>query len=91
VQKPQPVIALADLRFDRIVADARALAGLSQAALAQAAGVTRDKVARIEQGHGGGALRDVQAVLAALDRHGVVLLPCGRPDLANAPRWQPPR
>lgn len=87
MQKPQPVIALAALRFDRIVKEARDLAGLSQAGLARAAGVSRDRVARAEQGVGSTSIRDVQAMLDALDRHGVVLLPCGRPDLRDAPRW----
>lgn len=80
-------IPLAALRFASIFREARKLARLSQARLGRAAGVSRDKVARVEQGVGGTSIRDVEAILAALDRHGVVLLPTGRPDLRDAPRW----
>lgn len=85
--RPHHAIPLAALNFAVIVRQGRDLAGLSQSALALAAGISRDRVARAEQGHGGTTLRDMQAVLGALDRHGVALLANGRVDLAGAPQW----
>ncbi len=87
MQRPQSAIPLAALRFDRIVREARGLLDLSQAALAERAGVSREAIARLEAGHGGLPVRHLEAVLAALDAGGVALAATGRPDLRDAPRW----
>jgi predicted transcriptional regulator len=71
----------------RLVRQGRELLGLTQHQLAARAGVSRDRICRIETGHGGSKCRDLEAVLLALDHAGVVMLPTGRVDLANAPRW----
>jgi HTH-type transcriptional regulator/antitoxin HipB len=82
-----PPIPLTALSMPRLVRDGRELAGLTQAALGARAGVGRDRIARVEGGHGGAKLRDLDAILAALDAAGVILRPDGRPDLRDAPRW----
>lgn len=87
MQKPQPVIPLSAFRFADLVRDGRGLLDLSQAALAERCGVSRESIARLEAGHGGMAVRDVERVLAALDAGGVALAATGRPDLRDAPAW----
>lgn len=87
MQKPALVIPLADLNFARLVRDGRALLDMTQAELAAKAGISRQSLSRLEAGHGGTPTRDLERLLAVLAAGGVALLPSGRPDLANAPRW----
>lgn len=85
--RPHGAIPLAALNFAVIVRQARDLAGLSQAELARRAGISREALSRLEGGHGGTPMRALDAVLAALDHHGIALGADARPDLANAPAW----
>lgn len=87
MERYRPPVRLGTLNLARIIRDGRELAGLSQAHLARRAGIGRDAIARLEGGHGGMALRDVERVLAALDAAGIVLRSDGRPDLGDAPLW----
>lgn len=87
MERYTPPLSLSALSMARLVRDARAVVGVTQATLAARAGISRQRIARLECGYGGTPLRDLQAVLFALDEAGVILRPDGRPDLRDAPRW----
>lgn len=88
VEPYAPPLSLIALSMPRLVREARDMVGLTQAGLARAAGISRDRIARLECGAGGTRLRDVEAVLAALDEAGIILRPDGRPDLRDASHWR---
>lgn len=87
MQPPMPRVALGRLRFADLVREGRSLLDLTQAELAARSGVSREAIARLEANHGGLPVRDLEAVLAALDAGGVALGPDARPDLRDAPQW----
>ncbi len=58
----------------RLFTAARTLAGLSQAELAEKAGVAVSVVARFEQGRTQPRLDTLKAILAVLERYGIELL-----------------
>jgi predicted transcriptional regulator len=87
MQPPPPALRLT-LPMHSIVRDGRELACLTQHQLADAAGVHRQVIARLEGGDQGVTLRHIAAVLSALDKAGIVLREDGRPDLRDAPGWE---
>jgi transcriptional regulator with XRE-family HTH domain len=80
-----PFVPLSAFAPAKLIRDAREAADLSQQELADAAKVSRDQVARLESG--GGSVEALVAVLAALDRLGLVVLADGRVDQRGAPGW----
>ncbi len=80
MQRFEPPLRLCEFRPARIVRQGRELLGITQQQLAARAGVSRDCICRIECGHGGTKMRDLEAALAALDAGGIVLRQDGRPE-----------
>jgi len=69
-----PIRSSGRLASPRLITAARALAGLSQAELAAAAGIPRSSLARYEAGVRSLRLSTFEAIVAALRKHGVRFL-----------------